>query len=417
MLTQEIRRWPQKNTPLKRQAVLVVMGQGAGLYCISTQVEGIFLCQPIILKGAFMAITKVEVCLSEDDAVQVIRSMDRMQGVKEHRLNFQYPEHWFAPVTLSPFAQQIEQETISWMQGIGLIKDKKTLSLVRAMEPGFFAGFSYSMAPYDHALLFCKCVTMWLLWDDERVEIAKTYEEIEAPVKALYGDQIPTHQMNDPYVQGFKHLGDEHERLGASKHWRKRFAASMAEWGSHAIYEEVLRRNNESDDRRSLEEAIQLRALTTGFTPTTIPVEQIAGLELPDELLESEDYKSILDCAAKICLIVNDVVGVPKDICNDQIKSNVILYYMNANNVSLFDAYNLAIKIHDDAVNTYDKLVANLLKSFPPENRAGINNFFNLIRYLETGFGIWQEKCIRYQQSVAAQMNQSYRIAITRRLA
>ncbi len=364
-----------------------------------------------------MAITKVEVCLSEDDAVQVIPSMDRMQGVNEHRLNFQYPEHWFAPVTLSPFAQKIEQETISWMQEIGLIKDQKTLSLVLAMEPGFFAGLSYSMAPYDHALLFCKCVTMWLLWDDERVEVAKTFEEIEAPLKALCGDQVPIHQVNDPYVQGFKHLGDEHERLGASKRWRKRFAASMAEWGAHAIYEEVLRRNNESDDSRSLEEAIRLRALTAGFTPTTIPVEQIAGIELPEELLESEDYKLILDCAAKICLIVNDVVGVPKDICNDQIKSNVILYYMNANNVSLLDAYHCALKIHDDAVNTYDKLVANLLNSLPREKREGASYFFNLMRYLETGFGIWQQNCIRYQPSVAAQMNQSYRIAITRRLA
>lgn len=63
----------------------------------------------------------------------------------------------------------------------------------------------------------------------------------------------------------------------------------------------------------------------------------------------------------------------------------------------------------------YDKLVAKLLKSLAPEKRERINYFFNLIRYLETGFGIWQENCIRYQHSVAAQMSKSYRIAITRR--
>lgn len=356
--------------------------------------------------------SSAEKFISENDTVRIICSEDSIQGLNEHWLSIRYPEHWFAPVTLSPFAQKIEQETISWMQELGLIKDKQSLSHVLAMEPRYYAGYSHSMASYEYALLYCKCVTMWLLWDDERVEVARNFDEIEAPIKALCGEHIPVHQRDDPYVRAFKHLGDEYERLGASRRWRERFATRMIEWGSHAIHEEVLRRHNDSTENRSLEEAIQLRTVTIGFKPATIPVEQTAGIELPDELLECETYESILDCAAKICFIINDIVGVPKDICNDQKKSNLVLHYMSCNNVSLSEAYSKIIEIHDHAVERYDTLVEHTLNSFPPAQRDKLNNYFNLIRYLETGFGIWQSGCVRYQNKFAVQRNQVFRIDI-----
>ncbi|WP_223537967.1 terpene synthase family protein [Pseudomonas sp. GL-B-16] len=352
---------------------------------------------------------------SEGDPVRIICANEEIQGLREHRLEIQYPEHWFAPLALSPFAKKIEQETISWMQALGLIKDDQSLSHVQAMEPRYYAGYSHSMASYDYTLLYCKCITMWLLWDDERVEVAKNFDAVEGPIIALRGDQAPAHQVDDPYVRAFKHIGDEYERLGASKQWRQRFADRMSEWATHAIQEEVVRRNGVGNDNRSLEEAIRLRAITIGFKPASIPTERAAGIELPEELVGSEDYELILEYAAQICFIVNDIVGVPKDISNDQKKSNLVIYYMNANNVSLLDAYHKILRVHDDAVNAYDKLVASVLRSFPSFKQAELSYFFDSLRYMETGFGIWQAECIRYQNSFAAQGKQSYRISIGRR--
>lgn len=38
------------------------------------------------------------------------------------------------------------------------------------MEPRHYAGNTHSMAAYEHALMYCKYITMWLLWDDDCVE-------------------------------------------------------------------------------------------------------------------------------------------------------------------------------------------------------------------------------------------------------
>ena len=42
-----------------------------------------------------------------------------------------YPKSWFAPIKLSPFSFSIENETISWMSNLKLIKNKKTLKKVK----------------------------------------------------------------------------------------------------------------------------------------------------------------------------------------------------------------------------------------------------------------------------------------------
>lgn len=345
--------------------------------------------------------------------VQIISTNQPVQDISQHRLEFQYPKHWFAPVSLSPFSNQIEDETILWMQQLGLINNDASLSHVLAMEPRFYAGYSHSMASYEYALLYCKCVTMWLLWDDERVETAKKFGEIEGPIKALRGDSVSAELANDPYVKAFRHIGDEYERLGASKTWRQRFAESMTEWAIHAIQEERLRQNDSYDENWTFDKAISLRTLTIGLKPACIPLEQTAGVRFSNKTIQSEAYNAILDFASKICFIVNDIVGVPKDIAKNQSKSNLVLHYMNCNNVSLLDSYMHIIKIHDEAVLAYDELASDILRSSPSDKHDEMNSFFDYLRYMETGFTMWQAECTRYQNKLAVHNQVAYKIGIS----
>ncbi|VWD04427.1 (-)-delta-cadinene synthase [Burkholderia lata] len=353
---------------------------------------------------------------STGDPVQIVRSGEEARGLREYRLKIQYPDRWFAPLALSPFAKSIEEETVSWMQGLDLIKDDHCLAHVLAMEPRHYAGYSHSMASYDHALMYCKYITMWLLWDDERVEVAKEFDEVEGPLVALRGDRVAEHLVDDPYVHAFKHIGDEYERLGASRRWRQRFADRMSEWAAHAIQEEVVRRNHTENGARSFDEAVKLRAVTVGIRPNSIPLERAVGIELSDEFVKSEEYELMLECAARVCCIINDVVGVPKDIANNQRQSNLIIYYMMIHETSLLDAYRGVLKVHDDAIDTYDKLTMEILRASPSSKREKLSYFFDNLRYMDTGFGMWHRDCVRYQDRVAAQGGQSFRISIGRRV-
>ncbi len=335
------------------------------------------------------------------------------EEVKTCVLAVSYPKYWFAPVALSPFATTIEEETIEWMDSLGLVKSKERRSHIRAMEPRHYAGYSHSMASYEHALMYCKYITMWLLWDDECVEVATDYSEVAEPLMALAGEDVPAARKNDPYVLAFKHIGDEYERLGASREWRIRFAASMSEWAKHAVEEEIVRRKgSDGISGRNFSEAIKLRAVTVGIRPNSLPLERAVGIEVPQEIHTDPDYKALVDQAARVCCIVNDLVGVPKDIKNKQKESNLILYHQMCSGGSLNDSYAAILEIHDKAVKTYDELAAKLLARTPSVFRERMNTFFDHLRYMDSGFGFWHRDCIRYQRFIAAEENRAFRIQI-----
>jgi len=335
------------------------------------------------------------------------------EDVKTYLLSVSYPKHWFAPVKLSPFASTIEKETIDWVKSLGLVINEEQRAHLRAIEPRHYAGYSHSMASYEHALMYCKYITLLLLWDDECVEVATDYSDVVQPLMALAGEEILTARNNDPYVLAFKHIGDEYERLGATREWRIRFAANMREWAKHAVEEDLVRRKgSDGISGRNFSDAIKLRAITTGIRPTSLPLERAVGIEVPHEIHTDPDYKDLVDQAARICCIVNDLVSVPKDIENKQKETNLILFHRMRFGGSLHDSCLTLLTMHDKAVETYDELAAKLLAKIPPIFRERMSTFFDHLRYMDTGFGVWHSDCIRFQRSVAVEDNRAFRIHI-----
>ena len=306
----------------------------------------------------------------------------------------------------------IEEETIHWMYSIQLVPDSESYQQIRNMEPRHYAGYSHSMAAYDHALMYCKYITMWLLWDDQCVEKAQEIVDIELPMRALAGEHSLI-GVEDPYVIAFRHIGDEYERLGASRSWRIRFAEKMHEWACHAIEEETIRRLGTANEvNRSFDEAVRLRTITVGIRPNSITLERAVGIELPDAIVQSSEYLLLIDKAALICCIINDIVGVPKDLLNQQIKSNLVLYHRMCFNTSLQDAYYALLALHDEAIRDYDCLAQKLLEKCRPDFRERLSIFIDHLRYMDTGFGFWHRDCVRYQNWVAREQDCIFRIEI-----
>jgi hypothetical protein len=246
--------------------------------------------------------------------------------------------------------------------------------------------------------------------------VATEYDQIDPPLRALAGEDVSADDANDPYVTAFQHIGDEYERLGATREWRSRFAASMREWARHAVEEEIVRRKGGKDQpNRSFSEAIKLRSVTVGIRPNSLPLERAVGIEVPTEIHTDPDFKALIDQAARICCIVNDLVGVPKDIENNQKKSNLVSYHRMYFRTSLLDSYTAILNLHDQAVRAYDDLAAKLLLKVAPNFHERLSTFFDHLRYMDSGFGKWHRDCIRYQQLVAVENKLAFRISITER--
>jgi hypothetical protein len=323
-----------------------------------------------------------------------------------HSVHIRYPTFWFSPVKLSPFARDIENETIRWMTSLGLIKDKAKRAHVLAMEPRHYAGYTHPLASYEHALMYCKYITMWLLWDDEVVESATNVDELAPTLQALADGQAP---LVTPYDAAFKHIGDEYESLGASGAWRRRFASKMLDWAEHAIREEKVRQDANAC---CFEDALNLRSFTVGIRPNTLPLERAVGIEISNSLTVDPDYEDLLDCAAKICCIVNDIASIPKDIRNGQVRSNLVLYYQHSKACTLREAIGALVGIHNASIPRFDRLCEKLVRKEDSWFQDRLSTFLAHLRYMDSGFGFWHQNCVRYQSLLAVEDGTAFKLAI-----
>ena len=328
------------------------------------------------------------------------------------QLQLRYPSAWFAPVALSAFAQTIGKCTIDWLDELGLLKDATTRDHVLAMEPHHYAGYSHSMASYDHALLYSKYITLWLLWDDQVVERANHIQDAMPPLHALGGG---TCDWSDPFCVGFRQIGDGYVLHGATSEWRWRFSNVMLEWARHAVAEESMRREAmQSAPHMAFTDALRQRSFTVGIRPNSIPLERAAGFELPAFVYSSSTYARLMDAAARICCLVNDLVGIRKDIANRQISSNMVLHYQRCFGGSLGKACSVILDIHDQAVQEFDQLAAALLSECAPPFIERLTVFLSHLRYMDTGFAFWHRDCVRYHPTRGEDASVDTRLEILR---
>ncbi|WP_432171851.1 terpene synthase family protein [Streptomyces sp. 1222.5] len=331
--------------------------------------------------------------------------------VKLTTLPLEYPAHWLSPVRLSPFAHTIEHGTMAWMESLGLFSSSAAADEVRAMEPRHYGGYPHSLAAYEHALAFCQYVTMWLLWDDKVVEKATSIFQVEPALAALAGTPVDPEHRNDPYVRAFRHLGDEYERLGASRAWRTGFADAMRHWARQAILEEEVRRRTAGADR-PFQETLALRVETNGLLPTSMTLERAVGIELPNALRADPCYLSLLNHAGQIVCIVNDLVAVGKDLHHGQQASNTVLCYRRNTGRPLREAYEALIDVHDRSIKTYDRLAAMLLAKAEKDVRERFAAFLGQLRYMCSGFAFWHTGAARYRRFLAVEAGQAFRVEI-----
>lgn len=320
-----------------------------------------------------------------------------------------YPVRWISPILSSPFSKTIEDKTIQWMKKLGLVPSDRVEENIRKMQLRHYAGYSHSLASYDHSLVYCKCITLWLFWDDVEVELANDLESVMPSINSLAGKSPNTADLLNPFVVGFKEIGDDYERLGASRKLRQRFADGMKEWAKIAIQEEAVWKSNQS---RTLQEAIYMRFLTIGVRAASILVERAVGIEIPDEILKDPLYLKCIDSAAVICGIGNDLVSVGKDLSQNRIKSNVVLLHFDSTGESLEKAYEVMISIRDKAIADFDSYTDELLKRVNNEWYERLHCFFMSLRYLDSGFDLWHQDCIRYQEFLVTENDDMFEVRV-----
>ncbi len=337
----------------------------------------------------------------------VIDTGELPSGTEIVEISLRYPDHWFAPADRAPGADEFDQQTVSWMVDLGILTTDDRTSAVLAMRPGHYGGCAASMLPREQALLFTECLTMWLLWDDEIIEQAPDVSDVERYLAAIAGSTAPR-SGDPPYAVAWRQICDELERL-SSRHLRQRLGASMRTFVEHSIAEGKVARDSTPDERDHAE-ALEARAITIGFNPTTIVMEACGKVELPEEITTTREYQDFVRSSSVIMAIQNDIASLANDLRRNWQDANLILRHTRRYGCSLRQACGALIATHDEAVDECDALAAKLLHY--SGGRQAIAAYLNYVRFMETGFGRYHLRAPRYNSQSIMDGGQTMRLVI-----
>jgi hypothetical protein len=264
-------------------------------------------------------------------------------------------------------------------------------------------------ANYDYAIVFCKFITLWLLFDDVEAEVTNDPETIMSRFDAVAGKPVDTNYSLNPFAIGFKELGEEFQRLGASLQWRERFADGLKRWAKVAVQEAIIRTSNVG---QSFQDLLDMRSVTIGIQPTMVMLERTLGFELPDEILKEPLYEKCVDLASLICCTMNDLVALGKDLIQNQIETNLVLFHFRLFGGTLEDSYQAIINIHNKAVEDFDLYATELLQRTSSVWQERLRWFFMVSRFMSTGYSKWHQDCARYLQYVTTEGDNAFKIRI-----
>lgn len=341
-----------------------------------------------------------------------VESQHLPPDIEIETLPLTYPAQWFAPVDQHPCAEAVEDQTLNWMHELGLLRDAAQEGSVRAMCPRFYGGCSGSMLSFETDLLYTRYLTMWLLWDDEVIETSTHPHALEPYFRAMEGT------VHAPELRGYHlawhQVGRALKALGASKALEMRWTEAMRRYAGFALSETAIR-NDPDADRRSFEEAFLMRTYTIGAAPAVIYLEACCGAELPEVMADTHDYQRWAHHAAVLQALQNDIASVPKDLRKEEFATNMVLRHWRDHGGALRESYQAMLDLHDRSVEAFDDCVHLLLARTRSDDRERLQQYFDHVRYMETGFGFYHVRAERYRRDIVVDSRRAYRSVLNRR--
>jgi hypothetical protein len=147
------------------------------------------------------------------------------------------------------------------------------------------------------------------------------------------------------------------------------------------------------------DDLIEMRSITSGIWPAAVLCERNEGIELPHEIHQSEVYHKLILKAGLILRIMNDLLGVGKDIVEKH-EINLVLTHNKLTNPGTLQASCKAMIIrHTEALREFDQLVEEVMVTVvTKEWEERVRGYASALRQFAYGFECWLEKAHRYSQ-------------------
>jgi hypothetical protein len=303
------------------------------------------------------------------------------------RFDFRAPAHWKSPVDRNPHALAAQRDKLDWFVSLGC--SAAEMRRAERFDIAGYVGIPFPFLPCDKAARIGKYVSMWLLWDDVHVENLESRWRIGT--EHVLADERPPGLTR--FDEGWWQLLQE-LAAARSPRWIDDLCRAMETW-SVAAQEEARAKALYSARGipPSFAREMDLRMATIGMYATVFLLEDAYDFELPGDFLAHPAVSKIMDLSNMIVGIGNDVLSFCKDCCEGQI--NLISTLMYERDLVCEDALEQIVRMHNEAVQEYDRL-ASTLGTWPAEENRWIQRWLQDVRYASIGFSLWEAQAPRY---------------------
>lgn len=315
------------------------------------------------------------------------RSAHGIERERTRRFLFRVPSHWRSPIPKNPFAAEAESRVIEWLRALGCTPAE--VERVRRFDAAGYVGIPFPTLPLDTTVRTAKYLTLWLLWDDVQVETLDAGWRIDAE-SLLSGRRPPAMTRFD---EGWwQLLGELLARHG--RRWIEDLCRAMAVWSAAAVEEAVaMRAYRESGVPPAFRRQLELRCATIGMYATALLIEDAYDYELPPGFHAHPAILRLTVLSNEIVGLGNDILSFAKD-CSEQ-QPNLVSTLMQEQGLSVDDALERLVRMHDDALDEFDR-VADSLEDSPADIAPVVARWLQDLRYASLGFTLWESQAPRY---------------------
>jgi 5-epi-alpha-selinene synthase len=291
----------------------------------------------------------------------------------------------------------INERTVEWAAEMGLIQTEKQTSHLLASKIGWLVARGFPKGRVSALQIAADWTTLFCLLDD-RIEKFPHAEMVGSFLKGLLDVFRGDAKSIDPEEPCVRALLDLRLRMlmEGTPRWVARFADRLQELFACFTSEAAHRAEA---NVMELAAYMRQREVTVGLYPQFELSELTDGIVLPDEVREHPALQRLMARASNIVGWANDIFTYEKEIAQGEIH-NLVVVLMNGGDLSLVEAEEMAVRLHNAEVMAFLEEEA-ALPSFGPMVDGEVLRFTAVLKTWVRGHLDWARETGRYQPTQA----------------
>ncbi len=298
------------------------------------------------------------------------------------------------PERISPFADQVHEQTLEWVKQHQLITDPHAFEHLRLSKFGRLAARAYPDAALDRLEMISNWNTWLFVIDDQCDEsgLGKHPDQLHALHNRCL--EILAGRLTKPEDPPLIHaLSDIYTRLRqvSSQAWMLRFAKSASEYFEATFWEAENRYQHRWPNTDSY---MQMRPFSGGLYTDIDLIEVAENLEIPCIARSHPHMVKLANLTNNVVCWSNDIISLKKEKAHGDMH-NMVLVMQHELNISLQDALNLVKKLIDTQIQQFQSLEKQLPR-FANCPELVVKKYVSVLRAWMRGNLDWAYESKRY---------------------